>query len=103
MQGKSCQEDAQSSLPWEQKGLDVEAIDQIVAQQVHRKSPQNSWKHSLCWDSGHSCNAGPVKRTFCSDLSLQTTINPNSDKASLTQPPPKVDLIIKFNNNINTN
>jgi hypothetical protein len=29
--------------------------------------------------------------TFCSDLSLQTTINPNGDKASLTCPPPVVD------------
>jgi hypothetical protein len=37
--------------------------------------------------------------TFCSDLALQTTINPNSTNASLTHPPPAEDQQIKFNNN----
>ncbi len=39
-------QDSQSPLPWEQKGLDVKAMDQIVAQQVHRKSPKNKVKNT---------------------------------------------------------
>ena len=34
-------QDSQSPLPWEQMGLGVEAMDQIVAQQVRRESQKN--------------------------------------------------------------
>jgi hypothetical protein len=37
--------------------------------------------------------------TFCSDLVLQTIINPNSTKTSLARPPPAEYQQIKFNNN----
>ncbi len=43
MWGKPCRKtlNRQSLLPWEQKGLDVEAIDWILAQQVRHESPKN--------------------------------------------------------------
>jgi hypothetical protein len=34
-------QDSQSPLPWEQMGSGVEAMDQIVAQQLRRESPKN--------------------------------------------------------------
>ncbi len=39
-------QDSQSPLPWEQKGLYVDAMDWIVAQQVHHKSQKNKVKNT---------------------------------------------------------
>jgi hypothetical protein len=55
----------------------------------------SSWGQVLAgsrdtWKANIKCN-NYVQNTFCSDLSLQTTINPNGTKASLTHPPPAED------------
>ncbi len=45
---KMLPQDSQSPLPWEQKGLDVKAMDQIFAQQVRHKSPKNKDENTPC-------------------------------------------------------